>query len=104
MRFPFLPISSARVFQVAIKEGSYGDSFYVIVSGTMKVTQSHNGTQMELNVLGQKDFVGEMSLMFNQPCVATVCALPDAAGGGGDSDRVWWGCLHCLIPPPPMLC
>nr|6RSX_A Chain A, Regulatory Subunit of Protein Kinase A (cAMP-dependent) from Euglena gracilis [Euglena gracilis] len=58
--------------EIVVKEGEDGGSFYIIIDGKMKVNQTLNGRIHTINILGPKDFFGEMSLMFNQPCVATV--------------------------------
>jgi cAMP-dependent protein kinase regulator len=58
--------------EVVVQEGQDGGAFYIIIDGHMKITQTLNGRVHTINVLGPKDFFGEMSLMFNQPCVATV--------------------------------
>ncbi|MEQ1515562.1 MAG: serine/threonine-protein kinase [Usitatibacteraceae bacterium] len=73
-----LKISKWRSFPaetVLLKEGDVGDSFFVLVTGTVKVTRS----KRLLNVLGPGDCFGEMSYLAKRdgPRSATVTTSTD---------------------------
>lgn len=53
------------------QEGRLGHELFVIVEGSAKVTRQ----DMELATFGPGDFVGELSLLDNEPGSATVTAL-----------------------------
>eukprot|EP01012_Entosiphon_sulcatum_P015172 TRINITY_DN2017_c0_g1_i2.p1 TRINITY_DN2017_c0_g1~~TRINITY_DN2017_c0_g1_i2.p1 ORF type:complete len:398 (+),score=85.05 TRINITY_DN2017_c0_g1_i2:175-1368(+) len=61
--------------EVIVTEGTPGSSFYMIMEGNVKVTQSRNGTTVDLSTLHANDFFGEVALIMNQPRVATVTAV-----------------------------
>ena len=45
-------------------EESQGETFFIIVSGAVKVTRvSDDGREVILAILGESDFFGEMSLL-----------------------------------------
>lgn len=52
------------------QEGRLGHELFVIVDGTARVTRQ----DMELAIFGPGDFVGELSLLDNEPGSATVVA------------------------------
>lgn len=61
--------------QVVIKQGDAGDSFYFIVQGEAKVTQTdENGTEFALPGLKKGDYFGELALLSNKPRAATITA------------------------------
>ncbi len=55
-----------------INEGEEGDSFYIIVDGTVRILQSVDDTQEEMGHLGPGQFFGEISLLTPLKRVATV--------------------------------
>lgn len=62
---------------IILKEDSIGDAIYFIVSGKVKVYKAIEGEEVELGVLGTKDFFGEMSMFLQNKRSASVQALED---------------------------
>ena len=59
-------------------ENDLGDALFMILSGRVKVTiLSDDGREVILSMLSEHDFVGEMSLLDDQPRSATVIALSE---------------------------
>ena len=64
---------------LVVQQGSPGDTFYVVVSGCVKVTLlSKDGKEIILSVLKSSDFFGELSLMDNEPRSANVIVAEDS--------------------------
>lgn len=57
-----------------VREGETGDSFYVILKGTVRVMVDDLGSTKQVAVLGPGSFFGEMSVVTTQPRSATVVA------------------------------
>jgi cAMP-dependent protein kinase regulator len=63
--------------QTIVKQGEYGDSFYIIVEGTVEVyKENEKGERINLGRLSEGDYFGEIALLLNQPRAATV-VVPD---------------------------
>ncbi len=59
-------------------EQAQGTSFYLILSGQVKIVMmSNDGREHTLGVLKEKDFFGEVSMLDGQPRSATAIALSD---------------------------
>ncbi|KAL0223232.1 hypothetical protein P9112_002622 [Eukaryota sp. TZLM1-RC] len=58
-----------------VKEGDYGDSFFVIKEGSCRVTKLVNGRSQVVGELTTSQFFGEIALMYNRPRAATVTAI-----------------------------
>ena len=56
-----------------ITEGSFGNSFYILIRGTVEVSQGSDG--LRLNTLHPGGFFGEMTLISGLPRTASVTAL-----------------------------
>lgn len=64
---------------LVVQQSSPGDTFYVVVSGCVKVTLlSKDGKEIILSVLKNSDFFGELSLMDNEPRSANVIVAEDS--------------------------
>ncbi|MDX8389822.1 MAG: Crp/Fnr family transcriptional regulator [Mariprofundaceae bacterium] len=64
---------------VIVYEGDAGDSMYIILDGSVKVTYyAVDGREMVLTILEAGSFFGEMSLLDAQPRSATVMTLKKA--------------------------
>lgn len=63
--------------EVIIKEGHFSNSFYVILEGSVEVVKRKGRQEVQLAVLGEHEFFGEMSLLDPQHSMhsATVRAL-----------------------------
>lgn len=56
-----------------IKEGEDGDSLFIIVEGEVRIHRQ----ELELAVLGAREYFGEMSILSNEPRSASAAALSD---------------------------
>ena len=65
--------------QMILLEESTGETFFIITSGTVKVTRlSDDGREVILALLGESDFFGEMSLLDGEGRSANIVANEDA--------------------------
>ena len=65
--------------QMILLEESTGETFFIITSGTVKVTRlSDDGREVILALLGKSDFFGEMSLLDGEGRSANIVANEDA--------------------------
>ena len=55
-----------------IREGDFGDSIYIIVSGSVKVEKRIEGELKEIANLGPGEVFGEVSMVDEEPRLATV--------------------------------
>ncbi|MBN1532635.1 MAG: SpoIIE family protein phosphatase [Spirochaetes bacterium] len=61
-----------------IKEGAYGNSMYIIIRGTVKVTKSESSSEeVFLQLLYAGSYFGEFSLIDNMPRSATITTIDD---------------------------
>ncbi|GIW22874.1 MAG: Crp/Fnr family transcriptional regulator [Candidatus Sericytochromatia bacterium] len=74
-------ICSERFFEkgkIIFYEEDLGTSFYIIVSGQVKIVMvSNEGKEHILGLLKERDFFGEISLLDGEPRSATAIALED---------------------------
>jgi len=65
--------------QMILVEESTGETFFIIHSGTVKITRmSDDGREVILAILGEGDFFGEMALLDGEGRSANVVALENA--------------------------
>ena len=58
-----------------IKEGDIGDTFYIIVKGSVKITKNIDGKETELKIMGINDHFGEKALIEDDRRSANVIAV-----------------------------
>jgi CRP-like cAMP-binding protein len=61
--------------ETVIRQGTAGDSLYIIDHGLVEVIVSHNGRSESLAQLGPRSFFGEMALLTGEERTATVVTL-----------------------------
>jgi CRP-like cAMP-binding protein len=64
--------------EVVVRKGDTGDSMYVIQEGQVEVLVEKDGKEVRLRVLGEGEFIGEMSIFEREVRSATVRALGTA--------------------------
>jgi CRP-like cAMP-binding protein len=64
--------------EVLIEEGGKGQGLYLLLSGRLEVSKTVPSGKLVLAELGAGDVFGEMSLLVDQPTVATVRAVEDS--------------------------
>jgi CRP/FNR family transcriptional regulator, cyclic AMP receptor protein len=69
---------SAAAGEVLFSAGEKGAEMYVVRSGAVRVTVASRGVEKTLAVLGPGEFVGEMSILTDQPRSATAVVEEDA--------------------------
>jgi CRP-like cAMP-binding protein len=69
---------TAKAGEVLFKAGEKGREMYVIRSGTVRIVVHSRGVEKTLAVLGPGEFVGEMSILTDQPRSATATIQEDA--------------------------
>jgi len=76
-----LPSTARRCFhrdEIIFLQGERGDSLFIILSGKVKViSQSDDGKEVILAILGKDEIFGEMALLDGRARCATVIALAD---------------------------
>ncbi len=61
--------------ETVVRENDPGDSFFVILKGSVQVSVDDLGTEKEIAKLGEGAFFGEIAVVTSQPRSATVVAL-----------------------------
>lgn len=62
---------------LVIEQGDYGDGFYIIYRGQVKVTRLERQKERILDYLSDGDYFGEEALLFDRPRSATITAVED---------------------------
>jgi CRP-like cAMP-binding protein len=62
---------------VVVRQGEYGSSMYVLLSGLMEVIDESDKKQKAIATLGSGEYFGELSLVYGRPRAATVRAITD---------------------------
>jgi len=74
--------------EIIIKEGEFGDRFYIIVEGEAEVLQKkENGSELIIATLHKADYFGEVALLTNRPRAATVRSIGNLKCVGLDRAR-----------------
>ena len=60
---------------VICKQGDAGDTFYIIKSGTVKITKTVDGVTEDIGVLKSGNYFGELALRNSEPRAATISTL-----------------------------
>jgi len=63
--------------EVIFAENSSGNEMYVISSGEVRISSERSGDELELAILKEGDFFGEMALVDSEPRVAKATAVAD---------------------------
>lgn len=63
--------------EVIVSEGELGDTFFLIVEGTVIVSTTEGGKRSELAKLSTGQFFGEVAVLKDKPRTATVTAVGD---------------------------
>ena len=71
--------SSAAAGEVIVKQDDTGDCMYVLLSGEARVIHHSGGRDVELAILREGDFFGELALVDEGPRSADVLAIGDCA-------------------------
>ncbi len=69
---------SAKAGEILFQTGEKGTEMFVVRSGSIRITVSSRGKEKTLAVLGAGEFVGEMSILTDQPRSATAVVEEDA--------------------------
>ena len=69
---------TARAGEVLFSAGEKGSEMFVVRSGAVRITVESRGIEKTLAVLGPGEFVGEMSILTDQPRSATATVVEDA--------------------------
>jgi len=64
--------------EIIVRQGEVGNSMYVIQEGQVEVIQESNGKEIQLAVLKEGEFFGEMAVFEKEVRSATVRALGSA--------------------------
>jgi len=68
-------ISNYSSQKIILKEGDEGDSFFVILKGSVEIYRIHNKKKYSLRILGKGDLFGEMAFLCNEKRGANIIAL-----------------------------
>ena len=63
--------------KILFLENEIGDSLYLIIKGKVKVYKTLGNKEVIIAILGEKECVGEMSMLVNETRSATVSAAED---------------------------
>lgn len=61
--------------EVIIKQGDAGEKFYILVEGSCKLSKIENDQEIEVGILKENEYFGEVALLSSQPNALTVTAL-----------------------------
>jgi len=74
--------------QAIFKEGSYGETLYVILSGKVEISKMINGVKVSIAFLSKGEIFGEISFIDKKPRTASVMAVGSVEVGLIDQDFI----------------
>ena len=74
--------------QAIFKEGSYGETLYVILSGKVEVSKMIDGEKVSIAFLSKGEIFGEISFIDKKPRTASVSAVGTVEIGLIDQDFI----------------
>jgi CRP-like cAMP-binding protein len=83
-------IAQERLFaagEVIARQGDTGEELYIIVSGGIRVLARTGGEEVELAVRRSGDYVGEMSILTQNPRMASLLAVEETRVLSIDNER-----------------
>jgi CRP-like cAMP-binding protein len=73
-----MSVRQVEAGEAVIREGDTDQAFFVVISGSLQVTRKVEGETLQLAVLGEGHFFGEMAVLSDRPRTATVTAQTDS--------------------------
>lgn len=73
---------------IVVKEGSYGDSLYLILSGKVEISKLINGKKSVIAILEKGAIIGELSFVDKKPRPATGKAIGEVEIGVIDKEFI----------------
>ena len=70
---------SAKPGEVVVRQDEVGDCMFIVVKGTCRVVHHKGGRDIELAVMSEGDFFGELALVDEGPRSADVIAISEVA-------------------------
>jgi cAMP-dependent protein kinase regulator len=59
---------------VIVNQGDEGKKFYIVVEGSCRMSRIENGEEIEVGLLKENDYFGEVALLSSEPSAITVTA------------------------------
>lgn len=72
-----LPIKKLKAGTLIFAEGSPDKTMFIIIEGNVKVFATHHGNEIEISVLHEHEFFGEIEMFRNRPRCVSAKALTD---------------------------
>lgn len=72
--------------QIIIKEGTYGEAVYVVLSGKVSISIKSGSENIIIGYLKEGDVLGQLSFIDREPRSATITAVGDVTMGIIDKD------------------
>jgi len=73
-----LPTVKLPAGSIIFKEGALDKTMFIVIEGSVRIYVERNGVELEVAVIHQFDFFGEMALYRNRPRSAVAKVLTDA--------------------------
>jgi cAMP-dependent protein kinase regulator len=61
--------------EVIVKQGDEGKKFYIIVEGSCRLSKVEEGEEVEVGILNENDYFGEVALLSSEPTALTVTTI-----------------------------